>query len=105
MMRTSKGGPKRYGPVVGADGAALAGQRLAIYVPSMAGGGAERGALKLAEGLAERGFDVDLVLAAAEGPRMAEVPSNVRVIDLGARRVLTSGPRLIRYLRKARPLA
>jgi glycosyltransferase involved in cell wall biosynthesis len=69
----------------------------------MAGGGAERGALKLAEGLAGRGFDVDLVLAAAEGPRMADVPDTVRVVDLGARRVLSSLPGLIRYLRRERP--
>lgn len=81
------------------------GQRLAIFVPSMAGGGAERGALKLAEGLAERGFDVDLVLAAADGPRMREVPCQVRVVDLRARRVATSLPALARYLRRERPSA
>lgn len=71
----------------------------------MAGGGAERGALKLAEGLVHRGFDVDLVLAAAEGPRMAEVPPEVRVVDLAARRVATSVPALVRYLRRESPLA
>ena len=71
----------------------------------MAGGGAERGALKLAEGLARRGFEVDLVLAAAEGPRLAEIPPEVRVVDLRARRVLTSLPRLIRYLRREQPRA
>jgi glycosyltransferase involved in cell wall biosynthesis len=71
----------------------------------MAGGGAERGALKLAEGLAERDFHVDLVLAAAEGPRMDEVPPRVRVVDLRARRVATSVPALARYLRRERPAA
>lgn len=80
-------------------------KRLAIFAPSMAGGGAERGALKLAEGLAHRGFRVDLVLAAAEGPRLAEVSDEVRVVDLDARRVLTSLPGLIRYLREEKPLA
>jgi glycosyltransferase involved in cell wall biosynthesis len=71
----------------------------------MAGGGAERGAVKLAEGLARRGYAVDLVLARAEGPRMAEIPDDVRLVDLGARRVLTSLPALIRYLRRERPAA
>ena len=79
--------------------------RLAVFAPSMVGGGAERGALKLAEGLARRGFAVDLVLASAEGPRLAEVPRGVHVVDLRARLVLTALPALVRYLRRARPLA
>ena len=81
------------------------GRRLAIFAPSMAGGGAERGALKLAEGLTHRGYEVDLVLAAAEGPRMAELSPRVRVVDLRARRVGTSLPALVRYLRREKPSA
>lgn len=77
--------------------------RIAIFAPSMAGGGAERGAVKLAEGLVRRGFDVDLVLASAEGPRLGEIPAEVRVVDLEARRVLGSLPRLVRYLRHEKP--
>lgn len=80
-------------------------QRIAVFAPNMAGGGAERAAVKLAEGIADRGFDVDLVLAAAEGPRMDEIPPHVRVIDLKARRVATSLPALTRYLRRERPRA
>jgi glycosyltransferase involved in cell wall biosynthesis len=71
----------------------------------MAGGGAERGALTLADGLAHRGFDVDLVLAVAEGPRLAEIPAEVRLVDLGSRRTLSSLPRLVRYLRREKPYA
>ena len=77
--------------------------KIAIFAPSMAGGGAERGALKLAEGLVRRGFDVDLVLAYAEGPRLDEVPAEVRLVDLNARRVLSSLPGLMRYLRREKP--
>jgi len=77
--------------------------KIAIFAPSLAGGGAERGAIKLAEGLARRGFDVDLVLAAAEGPRLQEIPAEVRLVDLGARRVLGSLPGLVRYLRREKP--
>ena len=77
--------------------------RIAIFAPSMAGGGAERGAVKLAEGLVRRGFDVDLVLATAEGPRLGEIPTDVRVVDLGARRVAGSLPALVRYLRREQP--
>jgi len=89
----------------GAHPAAASPQRFAIFAPTMARGGAERGALSLAGGLARRGFEVDLVLASAEGPRLADVPPEVRVVDLGARRVLGSPARLARYLRRERPLA
>jgi glycosyltransferase involved in cell wall biosynthesis len=80
------------------------GQRqLAIFVPAMYGGGAERAMLKLARGISARGYAVDLVLALAEGPYLAEVPGSVRLVDLKARRVLTSLPALVRYLRRKRP--
>ena len=38
-------------------------ERLAIFLPALYGGGAERTMLKLAGGLAARGYPVDLVLA------------------------------------------
>lgn len=80
-------------------------KRLAFFVPSMRGGGAERVTLNLARGVAERGYAVDLVLAQAEGPFLAEVPESVRVVDLKASRVLLSLPALVRYLRRERPEA
>lgn len=75
----------------------------AVFAPDMAGGGAERAALQLAAGLAEEGHRADLVLANAVGPRMDQVPPTVNLVDLGAGRVLTSLPRLIRYLRREKP--
>ncbi|ULR40554.1 glycosyltransferase [Thermus sp. NEB1569] len=80
-------------------------RRLALFLPSLRGGGAERVMVHLARGFAERGFQVDLVLAKAEGPYLAEVPPSVRVVDLRASRVLFSLPGLVRYLRKERPHA
>jgi len=69
----------------------------------MGGGGAERVMLALSNGLASEGLDVDLVLVRAEGPYMAQLHSRVRVVDLKATRVLTSLPKLIRYIRRERP--
>lgn len=80
-------------------------ERLAIFLPGLYDGGAERTLLNLAEGIAAKGFPVDLVLARAEGPYMAEVPRSVRVIDLKAARVLMCLPALVRYLRSERPIA
>ena len=49
---------------------------------------------KLAGGIAERGYHVDLVLSRAEGHYLEEVPATVRIVDLGAIRGLTSLPGL-----------
>jgi glycosyltransferase involved in cell wall biosynthesis len=80
-------------------------ERLAIFLPGLYDGGAERTLLNLAEGIALKGFPVDLVLARAEGPYMAEIPDSLRVIDLKAPRVLTCLPALMRYLREEHPAA
>lgn len=79
--------------------------RLAIFLPSLAGGGAERAMLNLAHGLAGRGHQVDLVLARAHGPYLGTVSDRVRLVDLKAPRVLASLPGLTRYLRRERPRA
>jgi glycosyltransferase involved in cell wall biosynthesis len=78
-------------------------RRVAVFLPSLSGGGAERVLLTLADGFTRRGIAVDLVLAKASGAYQDEVPPSVRVVDLKAGRVLTSLPRLVRYLRAERP--
>ncbi len=57
----------------------------------------------LANGFASRGFDVDLVLAAAVGPYLADLSPSVKLYDLGAARVGRSLFPLIRYLWVRRP--
>lgn len=79
--------------------------RLSIFLPGLYDGGAERILLNLADGMAARGFPIDLVLARAEGPYMNEIPESVRLIDLKAPRVLLCLPALVRYLRNERPMA
>ena len=81
------------------------GERLALYIPSLVGGGAERVTVNLANGMAEKGVQVDLVVADARGPYLEQVSKKVRVLDLGASRVLTSLPSLIQYLRRDKPKA
>lgn len=43
-------------------------KRVALFVPSLGGGGAERMMLNLAGEFAERGLNVDLILANAKDP-------------------------------------
>jgi glycosyltransferase involved in cell wall biosynthesis len=81
----------------------LKSKRLAIYLPSLGGGGAERIMVTLANAFASRGIKTDLVLAKAEGPYLNEVSANVRVVALGASRVATSLPALMSYLRQEQP--
>lgn len=78
-------------------------RRIAIFLPSLVGGGAEKSMVRLANGLACRGVGVDLVLAKASGPYLPLVSRDVRIVDLQAWRVLSSLPALARYLRLERP--
>ncbi|MGN6692391.1 MAG: glycosyltransferase [Sphingopyxis sp.] len=78
-------------------------RHIAIFLPSLQGGGAERAMAVLANGFAARGLRVDLVLAKADGPYLSEVSESVRIVDLGGRRILASLVPLARYLRQERP--
>ncbi|MEX2375495.1 MAG: glycosyltransferase [Dehalococcoidia bacterium] len=78
-------------------------QKLALFLPSLRGGGAERMFVALANGFATREFAVDLVLAKATGPYLEEVGAGVRIVDLGATSVARAIPGLARYLRMERP--
>ena len=79
--------------------------RIALFVPSLAGGGGERVMLALAAGFAKRGLQVDLVLAKRVGALLRQVPPGIRVVNLRARKTVLSLPALLRYLRRRRPPA
>lgn len=84
----------------------MSGRRpLALFLPALVGGGAERVTLNLAEGFVRRGLAVDLVLVARVGELKDRVPDGVRVVDLGSSRALLSIPALAGYLRRERPAA
>lgn len=59
------------------------GKKLAIFLPNLDGGGAERTMLNLAEGMATRGYNVDLVLAQMDGSYLESVSASLRIVDLG----------------------
>ena len=86
-------------------GKSAARRKVALFLPSLRGGGAERVMLELAAGLAGHDVATDLVVAQKEGAYLPQVPDGVRVVDLAAWRVLAALPALARYLQKERPLA
>lgn len=79
--------------------------KVALFLPSLGGGGAEKSLVRLAAGLARQGIDVDLVVGTAIGSVLSDVPDEVRIVDLGRSRVAAAIPRLVSYLRKERPTA
>lgn len=76
---------------------------IAIYLRLLFGGGAERVMLNLMGGFLERGLKVDLVMNTVAGPYLKQLPSQVRIVDLKAPRMLAGLPKLAGYLRRERP--
>lgn len=56
--------------------------RIAVLLPSLEGGGAERSMLNLAKAFLARGRAVDLVLCQAKGAYMTEIPPGANMIEL-----------------------
>ena len=76
---------------------------IALFLPSLEGGGAERAFVDLANQFVDLGIRVDLVLVRAKGPYLSEVRPEVRVVDLQSSRTTFAVLKLSRYLRKNRP--
>jgi glycosyltransferase involved in cell wall biosynthesis len=80
-------------------------ERLALFLPTLDDGGAERVMLQLAASFFARGHAVDLVVAVPGGPLDGHVPAGPRLVSLEASRTIVALPALIRYLRRERPVA
>jgi glycosyltransferase involved in cell wall biosynthesis len=76
---------------------------VALFLPTLYSGGAERVQLNLARYFLDRGLRVDLVVCKYFGSLKDKVPNGVRLISLDARKVMFSAPAYLRYLRTARP--
>lgn len=79
------------------------GRRIALLLPDLRGGGAERASITLAGALRGLGCEIDFVLARAGGALMAEVPDGCRIVDLEVVRMRSIVPGLRRYLGCERP--
>lgn len=78
-------------------------KHVAFFLESLDLGGIGRLTLRLAEGFAQKGYSVDLVLAKKQGDYLDQVPRGVNLVDLGSSRIVFSLPRLGAYLGRAKP--
>lgn len=79
------------------------GGKIAMFLPSLGGGGAEKSIVRLAAAFNRRGIKVDLVVGTADGPVRDDVPPGVTLVDLGRPRVATALSGLVGYLRREQP--
>lgn len=80
-----------------------AGRLVALFIPSLAGGGVERAVLEISRQLVRHKVTVDLLVTRRNGAFFDAVPEHVRLINLQSWKTLTCLPRLIRYIRHERP--
>lgn len=76
---------------------------IAFFLPSLAGGGAEKVFLHLAREFCSCGIALDVVLGRAMGEYLEDLPRDARVIDLKVHHMAASVVGLSRYLHKERP--
>jgi FkbM family methyltransferase len=77
--------------------------KVTVFLPSLAGGGAERTMLTVAGELSRRGHDVELLTARAGGQLVGAVDGGVRHEAFGVGHARSAVPRLARHLRRSRP--
>lgn len=81
----------------------LAGKRIAVLLPDLRPGGAEKLHVHLATEWRRRGIEVEFILRQAHGELLDSLPEGVSVVGLGARRVRNMFRPLASYLRRAQP--
>lgn len=78
-------------------------KKVAVLVAAFTDGGAERVMVNLANGMAERGIEVDLVMRDPSGNYADEIAEAVKVVDLQEQNLSKALLKLIKYLRAERP--
>ena len=99
----TRGGASNLAPAAANGGSGC--RPVALFVPSLDAGGAERVMLELARQLARRRFAVDFLVTRGGGALRGSVPENVRLLNLNSWKAVASLPGLVRYVRRERPAA
>lgn len=78
-------------------------KKVALFLPDLGGGGAERVVVAEAHELVRRGHHVDIVLGLVGGELLPLLPREARVLEMGASRLAGALIPLVRYLRRESP--
>jgi len=76
---------------------------IALFLPNLGGGGAERVFTNLANAFAEKGMVVDFVLGKAEGPNLSQIDRRINLVDLGTNSVYGWIRPMKHYLKERHP--
>ena len=77
--------------------------KIALFIPDLFGGGAQRMVVNMAITLAKAGHDVDLVLGRREGTYDTLIPETLNVVDFKKKRITGALFPLVKYLKTAKP--
>jgi len=78
-------------------------KRIAIFMPTLAGGGAESAMVALAEGLVARGYQVDLLLKQKSGALVEKIPPDLTLINFDVPLMRHTLKPLRAYLKRVQP--
>lgn len=78
-------------------------RKVAILVPSLRGGGAERVMVNIIRHIDTSKFDINLILIKKEGPYIDLIPEHISVVDLKSNRVRYSVLKLVKKLNEYKP--
>ncbi|RDY27391.1 glycosyltransferase [Romboutsia weinsteinii] len=79
--------------------------KIALFIPTLEIGGAEKVMINLAKGFSELGYDIDIILVKAKGDYLKQVPKSVNIVDLNSKSAMASISSLTTYLVNAKPYA
>ncbi len=80
-------------------------RKIALVLPNLAGGGAERLNLFLAEEFIVRGYKVEFALMDVTGDLLQYLPDGATIADLGAKRMRNVPAAFAAYLKRSQPAA
>ncbi|HEY9852605.1 MAG TPA: glycosyltransferase [Leptolyngbyaceae cyanobacterium] len=78
---------------------------VSFLLPNLNWGGVQRSVVNLAGSLVKQGLNVDLVVQRLAGAFLEEVPSEIRIVDMGSPRLRSSISWVWRYLQQEQPIA
>ncbi|MBU9713493.1 glycosyltransferase [Evansella tamaricis] len=77
--------------------------KIALYIPTLNGGGAERMIINLAKSFNDKGYNVELIVSKYKGPYISLLPDNLPIVDLNVSKGYMALPGLIKYLKNNKP--